>query len=539
MSNDAHRSDPTAHDRLRGLMAGALTAVLVAGTGSLPASPAAAAPPTEQTWETGVIRSVADGDTVSVDVTSARDVGFIAPTSTSKRSYCAERSGPGGAMPIDDGDLDACRVRLVGIQAPEKAHAAGGSALEQCRASSATAALAAVLPKGTPVQLRSVSVRSVDNDYSGGRLIRTVYYQSGGQWVDAGRAVLAAGHAMWFPFSTSDPEKAEPTHNLEYRRLVDTAAAKGLGLWSAAYCGTSAPASLRTWVVSDPIGEDANNEYVVLLNEAGSPLDVSGWTVRDSSLLTYTLPARTVIDARDFIRVFSGPGAPRTPTARDFHFGGPSPLFANAASADGYFMGDGVYVHDTQPGYAYGNLRASFRYPCDPADCRDPLLGKVVLGTIEYDPRGSDTAAAEYVEFRNTTDGAIRLGGYAFTRQGSQYPFPAGTQLPAQGTIRLSMGVGTDTESTLYLGRTASLLANSGDQLALVNLDGAPVDCRAWGSKDCAGMPVSGELTAPVATPKPTSTPKPTPTPTPTPKPTATPTPTPTPTPSPTPKPTP
>ncbi len=499
MRTDARPRVGAVHDRARTVLSAALTTALVAGGLALTGTPAASAPAGEQTWETGVIRSVVDGDTVSVDVTSARDPGFIAPSGTA-RSYCAERVSAGATMPAD-GDLDACRIRLIGIQAPEKAGASGGSALEQCRASSATAALAAVLPKGTPVQLRSISAHSVENDYSGGRLARTVYFKSGNQWVDAGRAVLAGGHAMWFPFSSADSEKPEPTHNLEYRRLVDTAAAKGLGLWSPTYCGTSAAARLRTWVVSDPIGDDANNEYVVLLNEATSPLDVSGWTVRDSSLVTYTLPAGTVIGAGDHIRILTGAGAPRTPTTRDFHFGGPSQLFANAASSAGYFMGDGAYVHDVAPGYAYGNLRSWFTYPCDPASCRDPLLGKVVIGVVQYNPPGSDTAAGEYLEFRNTTGAPIRLGGYAFTRQGSQYPFPPGTLLPARATIRLSMGTGTNTASTLYLGRTSSLLANSGDQLALVNLDGAPVDCRAWGSKSCTGMPVSSALPPPPAVP--------------------------------------
>ena len=135
-------------------------------------------------------------------------------------------------MPAPDGDLDRCRVRLIGIQAPEKAGASGGSALEQCRASAATAALRAVLPAGTPVQLRSINVRSVEADYSEGRLARSVYYQDAtGTWVDAGRAVLAGGHAMWFPHSVGDLEKPEYARNLDYRRLVAIdAAARGVGL---------------------------------------------------------------------------------------------------------------------------------------------------------------------------------------------------------------------------------------------------------------------------------------------------------------------
>jgi endonuclease YncB( thermonuclease family) len=490
--------------RRRALVACAVTALLLGGLPPLASTSTAITPQAEQTWETGVISKVADGDTVLVDIQTATDPGFIAPPASpdpavpSARTYCDESIQPDGTMPAPDNDLDNCRVRLSGIQAPEKAGASGGSALEQCRASAATEALAAVLPVGTPVQLRSINVRSVENDYSGGRLARSVYYQDAtGAWVDAGRAVLAGGHAMWFPHSLADAEKPEYAHNLEYRRLVDDAAAHGLGLWSAGYCGTSTPAAVRTWVVSDPIGDDANNEYVVVLNDSDAALDVSGWTVRDSSLTTLTLPVGTVIGPRDHIRILTGSGAQGTPTPRDFHFGGPTQMFANWDPAAGYFYGDGAYVYDAQPGYAYGNLRAWFEYPCDPNACGDPLVGRVVIGTVQYDPPGTDTAASEYVEFRNTTGAPVSLGGYAFGRQGSQYPFPPATVIPAAGTLRLSMGVGADTADTLFLGRTASLLANTGDHLTLVNLNQAPVDCRAWGAFSCTGLPVSGALTTP------------------------------------------
>jgi endonuclease YncB( thermonuclease family) len=487
------------HARRRGAaVASAVTALLLGGLTPLAPMSIAITPQAEQTWETGIIRGVADGDTVSVDIQTATDPGFIAPFDPALRSYCAERLTQAGTMPPDDFDLDDCRVRLSGIQAPEKAGASGGSALEQCRADAATAALKAVLPPGTPVQLRSINVRSVESDYSGGRLARSVYYQDAtGNWVDAGRAVLAGGHAMWFPHGIGDLEKPEYAHNLEYRRLVDDAAARGVGLWSANLCGPSAPVAVRTWVVSDPIGDDANNEYVVVLNDSDAPLDVSGWTVRDSSLTTVTLPAGTVIGPRDHIRVLTGSGAPGTPTPRDFHFGGPAQMFANWDPAAGYFYGDGAYVYDAQPGYAYGNLRAWFHYPCDPAACSDPLVGRVVISAVQYDPSGTDTAAGEYIEFRNVTSAPVGLGGYAFGRQGSQYPFPPATVIPAGGNLRLSIGAGVDTPDTLYLGRAASLLANSGDHLTLVNLNHATVDCRAWGAFNCAGLPVSGPLTTP------------------------------------------
>jgi endonuclease YncB( thermonuclease family) len=507
--------DAAHHDGRRGLRRGVTAATATAlVVGMLPLlAPGATAiePQPETTWETGVISGIADGDTVSVDIDSAADPQFIAPANPSARSYCDERVNPDGTMPAD-GDLDRCRIRLIGIQAPEKAGASGGSALEQCRASSATQALAAVLPRGTRVQLRSISVRSTEDNYSGGRLARTVYYEATpGTWVDAGRAVLGGGHAMWFPHSLGDAEKPEYAHNLEYRRLVDAAAAARRGLWSAGYCGSSAPAAVRTWVVSDPIGDDAGNEYMVVKNDSAAPLDVSGWTVRDSSLTTFTFPAGTTIGARDHLRVFTGSGAPGTPTARDFHFNGPSQMFVNWDPTAGYFHGDAAYVYDPQPGYAYGNLRAWFHYPCDGASCTDPLVGRIRFGAISYNPPGADTAAGEYVEVVNTTAAPVPLGGYAFTRRGSQFPFPAGTVLAPGATLRVSVGTGTDDASTVHMGRTSSLLTNTGDLLALANLNHAPVDCRAWGGYSCAGQPVSGPLQQPGESPTPAPAPPPAP----------------------------
>lgn len=497
--------------RLRLPVVAATAAALVLGTvGSLAPRSAALDTPGEQTWETGVVHHVSDGDTVAVDVTWASNPALIAPprpadpSTPTATSFCDERLDADGTMPAD-GDLTGCRVRMIGLQAPETPK---GSTPEQCGATDATDALRSVLPKGTRVRLRSIHGDSFDREHSGGRLLRSIYYQDPtGTWVDAARAVLGAGGSMWFPFNADDPASAESDHNLEYRRTVDGAMRARRGLWAADHCGRSKPANVRMWVVSDPIGSDVRAERVVVVNDASKALDISGWSVRDSSLVWFTFPSGTVIPAGDFVRVFTGSGTSGAPTRRDFHFGGPSMVFANWDPAAGYFFGDAAYLQDAQPGYSLGNMRAWFHYPCDPADCSDPLVGKVVMGTVEYNPKGTDTAAGEYVEFRNTTKGTIGLGGYAFGRRGSQYPFPPGTTIAAGATLRLSMGAGTDTRNTLFLGRAASLLSNSGDQLTLANLDHSPVDCRAWGSFTCSGKPVSGPLVTPGSAPTSTTNP--------------------------------
>ena len=118
-------------------------------------------------------------------------------------------------------------------------------------------------------------------------------------------------------------------------------------------------------------------------------------------------------------------------------------MFANPVPG-GPFGGDGLYVYDVQPGYAYGNLQAWFHYPCDPARCTDPLEGKVRFGAVQYDPPGEDTAAGEYVELVNATSAPVSLGGYALARRSVMNPLPPTTTIAAKGTLRIVVGTGTD-----------------------------------------------------------------------------------------------
>lgn len=493
------------------LLAGGLTpATTVSASPAAPKAAARVIPGQEQTWEVGVVRRVVDGDTVVVDITTAVAPGLIAPPlptrpgASAPQSFCSERSGPGGVMPAD-GRLDGCRVRLIGIQAPETPGAAGSNTrahLEQCGATAAKQTLAQQLPVGTRVQLRSISPASVERQYSGGRLTRTVYYQDrSGRWVDAARAVFQRGQALWFPFHPLDPEKPEYAHNLEYRRLVDGAAAARQGLFWPNACGRSLPNALRIWVVSDPAGDDANREYAILLNTAAQPLDVSGWVVRDSSLTYATMPAGTVIAPGDYRRIWSGRGTAGTPTARDLYFNGLPQMFPNADPSGATFTGDSLYVFDKQANVATGNLRAWFHYPCDPRACTDPLVGRLRFGPVQYNPRGPDRAVTEYVIVQNAGPTTIRLGGYALVRRGTQFPFVPTATLAPGAALKVVVGAGVDAPGVTHLRRSAILLANKGDRVTLANLNGRTVDCRAWGSLTCRGLPVSGPLERPTTRP--------------------------------------
>ena len=79
------RKDGSDHGRVapsvrRRIAIATTLAGLLIGSLSTAVTPSSAiTPQAEQTWETGVIRSVADGDTVIVDIQTAADAAFIAP----------------------------------------------------------------------------------------------------------------------------------------------------------------------------------------------------------------------------------------------------------------------------------------------------------------------------------------------------------------------------------------------------------------------------------------------------------------------------
>lgn len=500
-SSGLDQGRPRGKDQFRLLVAGvAGAAVLAAG---LPgAASAAITPGVEQAWETGTITKVDDGDTVFVDVTNAQAPSTIAPAVGT--TYCDDRVDATGAMPLGPSGpvLRNCRVRIVGVQTPEEP-GTQGSTLGQCGALAAHQALAAVLPVGTTVQLRSINVTSVERQYQGGRLARSVFYEpvpGSGNWVDATESVMRAGLGMWMPLNANDPEKPEYARNLGYRELVDAAAAARAGLFSGRLCspdGALAP-MLRMYVVSDPPGDDAGREYVVINNDADLPLDISGWTLRDSSFTYARFAPGVTIPARDYLVVRAGTGTPGVPTARDHYFNAVGSMFSNFDAAAGYFTGDGVYLYanDTSPaGMEYGDLRAWHHYPCLGQGCNDAAVGKLVFTAVVYDPPGPDSAAAEYVELTYRGATPVRLGGYQFRRQNTTLQFAPDAVLAPGATLRISMGVGVDTPTTIFMGRTASLLANAGDLLFIERVDSAPVDCRAWGTMTCpAGTPVSGQV---------------------------------------------
>lgn len=117
-------------------------------------------------------------------------------------------------------------------------------------------------------------------------------------------------------------------------------------------------------ILADPAGDlsgDANgdgsrdssqDEFVEIVNNSGSAIDISGWSLSDSFGLRHTFPASTIIPDQCAIVVFGG----NTPTGS---FGGATVQTASTGSLGMNNGGDSVILADdgatTQAEYSYGS----------------------------------------------------------------------------------------------------------------------------------------------------------------------------------------
>lgn len=116
-----------------------------------------------------------------------------------------------GALPA----ADRHRVRLLEIDAPESQHPQLGN---ECGADAATAALSALVPVGSPVDL----VADVEDLDRYGRALRYVYSEDG---TFVNEALVAAGHARAVLFEPNDA-------HIERLRAAEAAArAARRGIW--------------------------------------------------------------------------------------------------------------------------------------------------------------------------------------------------------------------------------------------------------------------------------------------------------------------
>jgi endonuclease YncB( thermonuclease family) len=306
-----------------------------------PECPPAVALDGESIWETGTVVKVEDGDTVFVQT-------------------CR-------------GNLD---VRLIGVQAPESAKA---THFAQCGGLEASKLMKSLLPVGTEVQLRSNNFASANNYQALARPYRYIFAKDpqGNFTIDVQAKLLEAGLAMWFP------NENEFVRNLQYLELLNSAATNGVGLWSGSLCGNeidkTAMNAIEIWVELDsPLpNENPFGEFVLLRNKTEQEINLSGWTLRDTSLelndLKYAFPPGTILKGNSILTVYLGAPLQNFPIAPDeIALGLSKAILQNPSASKEKFTGDGIYLQTPLLSNGGGNMRAWIHRPCLPVDCAKP-----------------------------------------------------------------------------------------------------------------------------------------------------------------------
>lgn len=306
-----------------------------------PECPPAVALDGESIWETGTVVKVEDGDTVFVQT-------------------CR-------------GNLD---VRLIGVQAPETAKTAH---FAQCGGLEASKLMKTLLPVGTEVQLRSNNFASANNYQALARPYRYIFAKDpqGNFTIDVQAKLLEAGLAMWFP------NENEFVRNLQYLELLNSAATSGVGLWSGSLCGNeidkTAMNAIEIWVELDsPLpNENPFGEFVLLRNKTEQEINLSGWTLRDTSLelndLKYAFPSGTILKGNSILTVYLGAPLQNFPIAPDeIALGLSKAILQNPSASKEKFTGDGIYLQTPLLSNGGGNMRAWMHRPCLPVDCAKP-----------------------------------------------------------------------------------------------------------------------------------------------------------------------
>jgi len=306
-----------------------------------PECPPAVALDGESIWETGTVVRVEDGDTV--DVQTCR------------------------------GQLN---VRQIGIQAPETVKP---THFAQCGGLEASKFMKSLLPIGTEVQLRSNNYASANNYEALARPYRYIFAKDaqGNFTIDVQAKLIEAGLAMWFP------NENEYVRNQSYLELLNEAAKKGVGLWSGALCKNESEktplGAIELWTETDsPLAnENPFGEYVLLRNSTDRDIDLSGWSIRDTSLdlfdPKYAFPAGTVLRAKSILTIYLGEPLDNFPlTADELALGLKKAILQNPSSLGGKYTGDGIYLQTPLLANGGGNMRAWLHRPCIPTDCSKP-----------------------------------------------------------------------------------------------------------------------------------------------------------------------
>ena len=385
-------------------------------------------------------------------------------------------------------------VRNIGLQTPERKK---GSNAAQCGAEEAYQHFMGMMPEEiTIVQLRSIADST--NGWGGGaRPLRSVYKlnnATGAFDIDVQAEQVKAGWSLWWPLD------AEWAHNKEYLDYMNDAKARGAGLWNPNLCGAYGGGVPSMWFSQnaptiDADTEPAFGEYVILKNETGSPMDLTGWMLRDNSLnffwdavtgawmqgLNKFGSMRLAPDEHRIIYLDNPTEHQISPVTEYEYFNWsrntPGAQLTNGSiggiKGPNYINGDGLYLQDPR-----GNIRNSMTNPCTSAAmCPTPAwvteifnrsgqyipipvaLNKVANVTRDlYNPKVVIVSGVAKYSSEYNVDGSAKT----YADLTSKYLVQTGTPIDSAQPLGTLVDLSLTTNGTSVLNSRVSIADNTG-----------------------------------------------------------------------------
>jgi len=283
--------------------------------------------------------------------------------------------------------------------------------------------------------------------------------------IDVGKIMLSESLAL--PYAHG----SETSRNNKYLNAAASARILGQGIWNPEACGSGPDQEIELdlevrWDAEGDDSQNVNGEWIDIINNGSRTISLTGWRLRDPSTRFYIFPTGSEIPAGEIMRIHIGSG---TDTVLEKYWGLSAPIFTND-------IDQGTYLIDPD-----NDIRAVFEYSCR-VNCTSGLEGKVSI-VVNYDAEGDDrlNPNGEWVDLKNLTGSTIELYGYLLD---AYYQFEPEHHINPNSSIRIYVGQGTDTETTLYRGRTTALFPNSGGTMGFRRTDNVLIDSYTWPTPD-------------------------------------------------------
>ena len=358
---------------------------------------------------------------------------------------------------VDEVTGASSRVRFIGINSPEKATKSHAG---QCGWSQAVDDLTSIAPVGTRVRLASLDQSSKGRSARPQRTVLAWNPLSNDFDIDLSWAMAERGWGVWFTV----PHEA--AMSAKYRDVIARAQARQVGIWNPSLCGEREQPDARLDIRIGRAGS-AKEEWVTVRNVGQSPVDLSGWTLRDSGVSGwFVFPGGSVLQPGDYRTVYTGSGTPGSKTGHDLYIGYKGVLYQDTGTGP-FLVGDGAYLLDTAGAY-----RVWREYPCegpclqDSTDgstmASDPLAGIAIDTVFLGRKKGRTRAQTQLVRLVNVGQTTTCMDGARLESGTSVYRFPPGVCIAPGATWSLRGGSGQDTPALGHWNKTVPALWSTG-----------------------------------------------------------------------------